>query len=200
LGAQVPDNPGDNVMEKEIIVVVLFTLFLLAAITPRIVQKLKKVETVGCIGINRQLFFLGKLALFTSFALIPIQLFFVNLSLWAVGDFFFWICMAFAGVGVMLFTLAIVSLGTFSLRVGLAHADTALRTTGVYRFSRNPMVLGLYLIALGSALYVQNPINWLLVIIALAVHHRIILAEERFLLTRFGEQWVSYQAATRRYL
>ena len=29
--------------------------------------------------------------------------------------------------------------------------------------------------ALGSAVYVQNPINWMLIIIALTVHHKIIL-------------------------
>jgi len=187
-------------MEKKIVVIVLFAIFLIAAMVPRIIQKRKKIETVGCIGINRQLFFLGKLSLFTSFALIPIQLFFVNLSLWAGGDVSFWICVAFVGIGVTLFTLAIVSLGTFSLRVGLAQEDTSLRTTGVYRFSRNPMVLGLCLIALGSAIYVQNPINWILVIIALAVHHKIILAEELFLHDRFGERWIGYRNSVRRYL
>ncbi len=187
-------------MEKNIVVTVLFTIFLVAAITPRIIQKLKKVETVGCIGIDRRLFFLGKLSLFTSFALIPVQLFVVNLSLWAVGDISFWIGVAFFGIGVTLFSLAIVSLGTFSLRVGLAQEDTALRTTGVYRLSRNPMVLGLYMMALGSAIYVQNPFNWILVIIALAVHHKIILAEELFLHDRFGERWISYRNGIRRYL
>ena len=116
-------------MEKKIVIIVLFAIFLIAAIAPRIIQKLKKVETVGCIGINRQLFFLGKLSLFTSFALIPIQLFFVNLSLWAGGDVSFWICVALVGIGVTLFTLAIVSLGTFSLRVGLAQEDTSAHSS-----------------------------------------------------------------------
>jgi protein-S-isoprenylcysteine O-methyltransferase Ste14 len=187
-------------MEKQFVVIVLFVQFLLAAIAPRIIQKRKKIETVGCIGIRPELFFLGKLSLFASFALIPIQLFFVNLSLWAVGDIFFWIGMASAAVGVALFSLAILRLGTFSLRVGLAHADTSLHTDGVYRISRNPMVLGLLFIAMGSAVYVRNPINWLLVIIAMAVHHKIILAEEDFLNSRFGERWAGYREKTRRYL
>jgi hypothetical protein len=62
-------------MEKEMIVVALFAIFLIAAILPRIAQKRKKVETVGCIGINRKLFFLGKLSLFSSSILILVQLF-----------------------------------------------------------------------------------------------------------------------------
>jgi len=107
---------------------------------------------------------------------------------------------ALFGIGVMLFTLAIIRLGTFSLRVGLAQENTSLRTGGIYRFSRNPMLLGLYLMALGSAIYVQNPINWILVIVALAVHHKIILAEENFLQARFGKQWIEYRNKVRRYI
>jgi protein-S-isoprenylcysteine O-methyltransferase Ste14 len=186
-------------MEK-IIIPALFFIFLVAAIVPRIIQKRKKVETVGCIGINRKLFFIGKLSLFISFILILVQLFIVNLSLFEQKSIFYWICVALLGIGVMLFTLAIISLGTFSLRVGLAQEDTALRTGGIYSFSRNPMLLGLYLMALGSAIYVQNPINWILVIVALAVHHKIILAEENFLEARFGKQWIAYRNKVWRYI
>ena len=46
------DNKGDRLMEREIVVVALFVIFLIAAILPRIIQKRKKVETVGCIGID----------------------------------------------------------------------------------------------------------------------------------------------------
>lgn len=186
-------------MEKELIVTVLFAIFIIAAIVPRIIQKIKKIETVGCIGIDKKLFMVGKLALFISFGLIPVQLFFVNLSLFGKTAGFFWTGIALFGLGVTLFTFAIIRLGTFSLRVGLAQEKTALRTTGIYRFSRNPMLLGLYLMALGSAIYVQNPINWILVIIALTVHHKIILAEETALQDRFGEQWFEYRNRVRRY-
>jgi len=187
-------------MGKEIVVVALFTIFLIAAILPRIIQKQKKVETVGCVGINRKLFIFGKFSLFTSFALILIRLFSGRLSLFEENDAFFWACVGLLAVGVTFFTLAILRLGTFSLRVGLAQESTALRTTGIYRISRNPMLLGLYFIALGSGLYVQCPINWILVIIALIVHHKIILAEEVFLQNRFGEEWIRYRKNVRRYL
>jgi protein-S-isoprenylcysteine O-methyltransferase Ste14 len=187
-------------MGKQIVVVALFIIFLIAALLPRIIQKRKRIETVGCIGIDRKIFFLGKISLFISFAFILVQLFFVRLSLFQENDVFFWICVVFLGIGVLLFTLAITRLGTFSLRVGLAQENTSLRTTGIYRYSRNPMLLGLYLMALGSAIYVQHPINWILVIIALTVHHKIILAEEVFLQSRFGEQWIRYRHNVRRYL
>jgi protein-S-isoprenylcysteine O-methyltransferase Ste14 len=187
-------------MERKIIIIILLAIFLISAIMPRIIQKRKKIETVGCIGINRKIFFLGKISLFTSVILIPIQLFIVNLSLFEQRSLFFWICAVFLGIGVMLFTFAVTKLGTFSLRVGLAQENTTLRTTGVYRLSRNPMLLGLYLMAFSSAFYVQNPINWILVIIALTVHHRIILAEEVFMESRFGEKWIEYKNKVRRYV
>ena len=182
------------------IVLFLFSVFLIGAISPRIAQKLKRIETVGCIGIDRRLFALGKLSLFTSFALILVQLFVVNLSLFGRSDIYIWICIVLVSAGVAFFVTAIVKLGTFSLRVGLAKEKTLLRTTGVYRISRNPMLVGLYLIALGSAVYVHNPVNWLLIIIALAVHHKIILTEEKFMETRFGEEWIQYSKKARRYL
>ena len=186
-------------MEK-VIIPILFVIFLTAAIVPRIIQKRKKIETVGCIGIDKGIFFLGKISLFTSFILILVQLFFVNLSLFEIREVFYWACVALLGLGVMFFTLAIMGLGTFSLRVGLAQEGTSLRTTGVYRVSRNPMLLGLYLMALGSAIYVQNPINWILVIIALTIHHKIILVEENFLHKQFGNQWLEYRNKVRRYI
>ena len=187
-------------MEKQIIVGVLFAIFLIAAIVPRIQQKRKNIETVGCIGIDKRIFMLGKISLFTSFILILVQLFFVNLSLFESHEVFYWACVALLGMGVLFFTLAIMGLGTFSLRVGLAKEETALRTTGIYGVSRNPMLLGLYLMALGSAIYVQNPLNWILVIIALTVHHKIILAEEISMQNRFGEQWTAYVSNVRRYI
>lgn len=187
-------------MEKKIIVVVLFALFLIAALLPRIIQKIRKIETVGCIGINKKLFFLGKLSLFSSLILIPVQLFVVNLSIFEQKSIFFWIHIVLFAIGVIFFTLAIIKLGTFSLRVGLAQEKTTFHNNGIYRISRNPMLLGLYLMALGSAVYVQNPFNWILVIIALTVHHKIILAEETFLNDRFKEQWIEYRKIVRRYL
>jgi protein-S-isoprenylcysteine O-methyltransferase Ste14 len=186
-------------MEK-IIISIIFATFLIAAITPRIIQKRKKLETVGCIGINKPLFFIGKISLFSSYLFILIQLFFVNLSLFAQNKIFIWLCVVFMGIGVLLFTLAISSLGTFSLRVGLAQEKTALRTTGIYRLTRNPMLLGLYYIAIGSAIYVQNPVNWVLILIAVTIHHKIILAEEKFLHGRFGEAWTEYTNKVHRYL
>ncbi len=188
-------------MTERIIIASLYAAFLIAAIAPRVAQKLRKIETVGCIGIDKRLFFIGKAALFASFIAMPVQAFGLDLSLFRIGGrALFWASVAFTVIGVLFFTLAIAGLGTFSLRVGLAREETALRTTGVYRLSRNPMLMGLFMMAIGSAIYVLNPINWLLVAIAFYVHRRIIIAEEAALSGRFGDAWERYRQKVRRYL
>jgi protein-S-isoprenylcysteine O-methyltransferase Ste14 len=104
------------------------------------------------------------------------------------------------GLGVAFFSLAILKLGTFSLRVGITKEKTILRDTGIYRVSRNPMLVGLFLIAIGSAVYVRNPLNWLLVGYAFFIHYKIIIAEEASMLERFGQEWIGYAKRVRRFL
>lgn len=86
-------------------------------------------------------------------------------------------------------------------RVGLpGDAErTTLKTDGVYAFSRNPIYLGGLLVCLASCVYVPHWINIACTLLAAVVHHRIVLAEERFLDARFGEQWEAYRRRVRRY-
>ena len=75
-----------------------------------------------------------------------------------------------------------------------------LLTTGPYAVIRNPMYLGWALLHLGSALVAGS--GWILAALppaALRVH-REVLAEERVLEERFGEEFRRYRAAVGRYL
>jgi protein-S-isoprenylcysteine O-methyltransferase Ste14 len=69
-----------------------------------------------------------------------------------------------------------------------ARAST-LRTKGIYRFSRNPMYVGFFLMMAGALLYTSNPFVGALSLFAMVVHHVIVLREERFLAGRFGLEW-----------
>ena len=79
--------------------------------------------------------------------------------------------------------------------------STALVTTGVYRFTRNPMYLGLTLVLLGVAV-LQGSLGACLPIplFILIVQKRFIEGEERFLTEIFGEQYLSYRRRVRRWL
>ena len=74
-------------------------------------------------------------------------------------------------------------------------------THGVYRFTRNPMYLGLLLILLGLAVYLASP--WVLlgpVAFAAFITRFQIQPEERALTARFGATYTDYCARVRRWL
>ena len=106
------------------------------------------------------------------------------------------------------FGLAGLALTAWGL-VTLYHAKTnilphkgadRLVTEGAFRFRRNPIYMGEVLILLGLA---QATLNiWLVVmapIFAVAILLLAILPEERHLEARFGEEYLDYQARTRRW-
>lgn len=72
---------------------------------------------------------------------------------------------------------------------------------GPYRFTRNPMYLGLTLIQAGFGLAINN--LWISLFAAPAlfiVHFIAVLPEERYLTEKFGENYKAYLAKVRRYL
>lgn len=74
-------------------------------------------------------------------------------------------------------------------------------TTGAYRFTRNPMYLGLVLILLGLAVYLGSA--WALagpLVFAAYITRFQIVPEERILGRRFGAAYAAYRARVRRWL
>ncbi len=106
---------------------------------------------------------------------------------------------ALAVAGLTVLAVAIRQLGD-STRVGLPEEATELKTHGLYRHSRNPIYTGLLLAGVGSCLIAPHWVNIGASLGAALLHHRIVLAEERFLETRFGDAWRQYRARVRRYL
>ncbi|HLF15550.1 MAG TPA: isoprenylcysteine carboxylmethyltransferase family protein [Bacteroidota bacterium] len=100
--------------------------------------------------------------------------------------------------GIALITLSFIFLGK-SVSVGLPESETELKTRGVYRISRNPMYLAVYLMCAGSCCIAIHPLNLFLFAVTVAVHHRIILKEELFLEARFGRRYVDYKSRVPRY-
>jgi len=73
--------------------------------------------------------------------------------------------------------------------------------TGIYRFSRNPMYVGMALLLLAIGLGWAS--GWILVLIlpVLAiVHATAIRHEEAYLERKFGAQYLAYKSSTRRWL
>ena len=78
--------------------------------------------------------------------------------------------------------------------------STAIVRTGPYRWSRNPMYLGLAALQAGAGLWLDNAWVVLMLIPALVVMNAVITAEERYLQARFGAPYREYKRAVRRWL
>lgn len=97
-------------------------------------------------------------------------------------------------------------------RVAFARADTTfspispersnrLVTTGVYRFTRNPMYLGTFLILLGFAVLLSNPAAVVVALSYVIYMDRFqIRPEERVLRGLFGSEYEDYMHTVRRWI
>lgn len=77
----------------------------------------------------------------------------------------------------------------------------ALVTSGVYRFTRNPMYLGMALVLLGCAVVVGAATAFLVpVVFAMIIQFRFILPEEQMLIALFPEEFPAYCRRVRRWI
>ncbi|MCW0482001.1 methyltransferase family protein [Gaoshiqia sediminis] len=101
--------------------------------------------------------------------------------------------------GNLLLVPAYYSLSIFT-RVGLPTSPHILHTEGVFRISRNPMYTSFFFFFPACFLLVPSILVALLLIFNLTIHHLIILNEEKFMATEFGEEYLTYKKNTARYL
>lgn len=81
------------------------------------------------------------------------------------------------------------------------ETPSALVAVGPYRFTRNPMYLGLALSLLGLAIWLGTLTPFLVVpLFAWVITVRFIRREEQRLETRFGDQYRAYKARVRRWI
>lgn len=79
--------------------------------------------------------------------------------------------------------------------------STRLVTNGLYRFSRNPIYVGMAVLYGGLALILDSPLALALLIPCLFVIDRGVIArEEPYLEARFGQDYRDYRARVRRWL
>ena len=76
-----------------------------------------------------------------------------------------------------------------------------LVTTGIYRFSRNPMYIGFLLMLFSCAIFVGSFINLVFFPLYIIVANRLYIAsEERALNQLFGDEYEAYKHKVRRWL
>ena len=88
-----------------------------------------------------------------------------------------------------------------TIRIKPFKRSSVLVTTGPYRYSRNPMYLGLVLILIGIAI-LQGSISPVLVIPVFIwlITNNIIKKEEKMLEETFGDAYLEYKKQVRRWI
>src|SRR3954468_6325046 len=82
-----------------------------------------------------------------------------------------------------------------------SQPTTLIATTGPYRWTRNPMYLGMALIYAGLAIAFDGQIAFaLLPLVLIAIQTQVIAREERYLEAKFDDDYRRYKAEVRRWL
>jgi protein-S-isoprenylcysteine O-methyltransferase Ste14 len=106
----------------------------------------------------------------------------------------------FCYIGLAVFLLALISFGK-AWRIGIDETNSNnLVTTGIFRYTRNPIFLFMDLYFIGMALTYPNIIFTAMAVGMVIGIHLQIMREERFLLKKFGEEYRKYKKDTRRYI
>ena len=105
------------------------------------------------------------------------------------------------GVG---FLLAFNSIARFiKAKTGVVpfSESTTLITEGFYKYTRNPMYVGMISFLLGLLIILNNPINFtFLVIFFFIVRNLFVVKEEVQMEETFGEDYLTYKGKVRRWL
>lgn len=117
--------------------------------------------------------------------------------------FSFWAGLTFGLMGMIILLASVRSFAKAGATVNPIEPEKAERlvTSGLYRFTRNPMYLGMLLVLLAAALAFQNiaaVIGPLLFFTSITLLQ--IIPEERVLERTFGNAFATYRQQTRRWI
>ena len=103
--------------------------------------------------------------------------------------------------GLALAVSAMVNFRRSGTTVRPDRASTSLVIAGPYRFTRNPMYVGLAIAYLGLAIADRSPWSVIFLPVVLLIIRRAVIAhEEAFLERRFGAAYTDYKMRVRRWL
>src|SRR5688572_6505172 len=103
--------------------------------------------------------------------------------------------------GLMIVLAAIRNFARAGTRVEPWAPSSAIVSDGIYRFTRNPMYVGMALVVLGLALIIGSSASIVMVGLAmLIVDLFVIRREEAYLEAKFGDEYRDYRARVRRWL
>ena len=103
----------------------------------------------------------------------------------------------YAGVAVYCAGIVLCAVSTINYA---RPSENGMNLKGLYRVSRNPMYIAYFICFLGCALLTESLIMFALLTVFQASAHWIILSEERWCISRFGNEYIQYMKKVRRYI
>ena len=143
----------------------------------------------------------------------PLVMLLVGLLMWVLSKMFpgltvVWLQSAVAAAATVLLGIVISLTGIVTFKQAHTTIDpkqpaqtSTLISSGIYRYSRNPMYLGVLIVLLGWAIYLGNLVSILATAVFVAYITRFqIIPEERLLHEKFESEFQSYKNKVRRWL
>lgn len=113
------------------------------------------------------------------------------------------VAMGLAVVGAVVAVLGVIAFRRAKTTVNPLHPEnmSALMVGDIYRFTRNPMYLGMLLTLAGWAVWLGTITPWLPLPLFIVYMNRFqIMPEERVLAAMFGNEFAAYRARVRRWI
>ena len=174
----------------------VFVGFLLIA---NLLRRLRRGNLLGGFPIHPLLFVIGKLSMGISWGLLFAHAVTEQSYASPMAEARQYVAAALLLPGILFAIPSFLELGS-NLRLAISDNTDGLRTDGIYRASRNPMYLAFFMVTLASLIAAPHLVNIACGLVGIYVHHRIVLAEERFLLEQYGASYEAYRRKVRRYL
>lgn len=109
------------------------------------------------------------------------------------------ICML--GIAMDLFSVGLFARNKTTVSPFSPQNTESLVTTGLYKYTRNPMYLGMAIILTGLAVWLGNVLSFLIIpCFAWYLTMLQIIPEEEILLEKFGEEYGNYMMRVRRWI
>jgi protein-S-isoprenylcysteine O-methyltransferase Ste14 len=182
-----------------VLIITSLLILLIAAIISRAI--ITKQKIIGHPPIPVGYFVLAKILVLVNLVFLLLKG--LNITVYRMFDpvgFVDIIALVLLIVGTLILFLSTIALN-HDLIFGLSSSnDHKLQTKGVYSISRHPFYLGFLFILFSSCLFNPHYLNFLAFIGAWVIHHFIMIKEEQFLSSQYGEEYSQYAKRVKRYI
>ena len=182
--------------------VLIISLLLILLITAVVLRSIiKKQQIIGRPPIPVVFFLLAKM-------LVLVNLTFLLLKGLNINVYRIFVPVIYTDIIALVFLITgavVLFISTFKLNKDLVFGlssseDHKLQTKGIYSLSRHPFYLGFIFILFSSCLFNPHYINILAFAGAWIIHHFIMIKEEQFLSSQYGEEYRQYVKKVKRYI